>query len=685
MPSPNATPTPITPPRVPLIDPRTGLIDRAWYLFFLSLNNIASAVIDDSGITFSSESLLASYDAALQALAQEVETQPLPVNLSAELTKQIEAAGLIDCCSALVSQVAEMQKQIEALNLLPLPSQGTVTAVTATTPVVSSGGTTPDISMPAASTSVSGYLTSTDWNTFNGKAPATSGTSILYGNGSGGFNNVTIGTGVTFVGGTLSAAGSGGTVTSVSFTGGIISVATATTTPALTVAGTSGGIPYFSSGTTWATSAALAANAIVLGGGAGAAPATTTTGTGVVTALGVNTGTAGAFVVNGGALGTPSSGTVTNLTGTASININGTVGATTANTGAFTTLNATSAVIGSGGTSSAGNLLVGTTTDFTSTTVLGAADVEGYGIYPYVSAGTTNTAGLTGINWYTPTAFSGNNGTSTQNLFGISSIVNVKNTGSGGIGQVNGYGIQATSSVESSGVGAKVGARGITVVASRYSATDLSTRTDNAVFGLQINAQHAITAPNTIVSSNLQAVAGTVGNNSGRVALHVGTGSVLQVGTTSGAPTTVSTLAYSFLAQLYTVGRASGNTATVTTGAAFYFNGPTVAATGTMTTFYGLYLGSATVTGTLTNNWGVYSADTAATSYFGGTVGIGTTSPAATAILDVQSTTKGVRFPNMTTAQKTAITPAAGTVVFDTTLAKLCVYSGAAWQTITSI
>jgi hypothetical protein len=64
-------------------------------------------------------------------------------------------------------------------------------------------------------------------------------------------------------------------------------------------------------------------------------------GTGVATALGVNTGSSGAFVVNGGALGTPSSGTVTNLTGTASININGTVGATTANTGAFTTLSAT--------------------------------------------------------------------------------------------------------------------------------------------------------------------------------------------------------------------------------------------------------------------------------------------------------------------------------------------------------
>ena len=39
----------------------------------------------------------------------------------------------------------------------------------------------------------------------------------------------------------------------------------------------------------------------------------------------------------------------------------------------------------------------------------------------------------------------------------------------------------------------------------------------------------------------------------------------------------------------------------------------------------------------------------------------------------------------VTTAQKNAIpTPPAGLIVFDTTLAKLCVYSGAAWETITS-
>lgn len=147
MPSPNATPTPITPPRVPLIDSRTGLIDRAWYLFFLSLNNAATAAVDNPDVSPDASSLIASYDAALQTLAQDVGTQPAVVDLSAELQKQIDAAGIASQSSSLVSQVAEIQKQIDALNSMPAPSQGTVTAVTATAPAVSSGGTAPDISL----------------------------------------------------------------------------------------------------------------------------------------------------------------------------------------------------------------------------------------------------------------------------------------------------------------------------------------------------------------------------------------------------------------------------------------------------------------------------------------------------------------------------------------------------------
>ena len=121
MPSPNATPTPITPPRVPLIDPRTNLIDRAWYLFFLSLNNIATAVVDDVNLATDSASLIASYDAALRALAQEVETLPPVVTLPVP-----DVLG--DCCSALESQMAEMQKQIEALQVQPIVDTAAITA-----------------------------------------------------------------------------------------------------------------------------------------------------------------------------------------------------------------------------------------------------------------------------------------------------------------------------------------------------------------------------------------------------------------------------------------------------------------------------------------------------------------------------------------------------------------------------
>lgn len=133
------------------------------------------------------------------------------------------------------------------------------------------------------------------------------------------------------------AAGAVGTVTNVTWTGGIVSIANPTTVPAFTIAGTSGGIPYFSSGSTWATSAALAANAIVLGGGAGTAPATTTTASGIVTWIGTpssanlrsaltdETGTGAAYFQSGD-LGTPSAGTIsTGVTlGDVTMNVTGT-------------------------------------------------------------------------------------------------------------------------------------------------------------------------------------------------------------------------------------------------------------------------------------------------------------------------------------------------------------------------
>lgn len=50
---------------------------------------------------------------------------------------------------------------------------GTVTAVTATTPLSSTGGNAPDISISQANGSTDGFLSSTDWNTFNNKGNGT--------------------------------------------------------------------------------------------------------------------------------------------------------------------------------------------------------------------------------------------------------------------------------------------------------------------------------------------------------------------------------------------------------------------------------------------------------------------------------------------------------------------------------
>lgn len=69
-----------------------------------------------------------------------------------------------------------------------------------------------------------------------------------------------------------------------------------------------------------------------------------------------------------------------------------------------------------------------------------------------------------------------------------------------------------------------------------------------------------------------------------------------------------------------------------------------------------------------------------------GNVIINGTTDITSAQLQITSTTKGFLPPRMTTAQKNAIaSPAAGLVVYDTTLNKLCVRTASAWETITSV
>ena len=129
---------------------------------------------------------------------------------------------------------------------------GGVTSVTGTTPIASSGGATPDISISQATTSTNGYLSSVDWNTFNNKGSGTvtsvSGTLPISSSG-GATPDISISQATTSTNGYLSSIDwntfnnkGSGTVTSVSAltlgtTGTDLSstIATGTTTPVITL------------------------------------------------------------------------------------------------------------------------------------------------------------------------------------------------------------------------------------------------------------------------------------------------------------------------------------------------------------------------------------------------------------------------------------------------------------------
>lgn len=114
-------------------------------------------------------------------------------------------------------------------------------------------------------------------------------------------------------------------------------------------------------------------------------------GTGVLTALGVNVGTAGAFVVNGGALGTPSSGTLTNCTGLVSVLV--------ANEASDTTcfINFTTAATGELGIKTNTNMTFNSSTGVVTfaSSVLTTTDING-GTIDGTTIGASSAAAITG-------------------------------------------------------------------------------------------------------------------------------------------------------------------------------------------------------------------------------------------------------------------------------------------------
>lgn len=116
--------------------------------------------ISGSGATVASFSPTIAYVVAKLGIGKTVPTLALDVIGSGNFTGTVSvptgASGFqVPCYSDIAGFFA--------------PISTTVKSVTGTAPVVSSGGLNPAISIVQSSTSVSGYLSSTDWNTFNGK------------------------------------------------------------------------------------------------------------------------------------------------------------------------------------------------------------------------------------------------------------------------------------------------------------------------------------------------------------------------------------------------------------------------------------------------------------------------------------------------------------------------------------
>ena len=96
---PNPTVVPITQPRVPFLNSETGFVSREWYMFLLSLNqltsgsNVSLGDLQKGPPTLTVDEVNVIIDRAMGSIAPSQD-------------------GLLD-------QIAELQKQVEALAVLP--------------------------------------------------------------------------------------------------------------------------------------------------------------------------------------------------------------------------------------------------------------------------------------------------------------------------------------------------------------------------------------------------------------------------------------------------------------------------------------------------------------------------------------------------------------------------------------
>lgn len=119
-------PTQLTPPRVALIDERSGAISREWYRFFLSLLTATVDNQDETTLAPDANALLASYDAVFAEAVQSLEVTPNGSTAAADVDAKVNALGQATGVlppTATEDDIAVIQSQLQALALSPPPKE----------------------------------------------------------------------------------------------------------------------------------------------------------------------------------------------------------------------------------------------------------------------------------------------------------------------------------------------------------------------------------------------------------------------------------------------------------------------------------------------------------------------------------------------------------------------------------
>jgi hypothetical protein len=188
--------------------------------------------------------------------------------------------------------------------------------------------------------------------------------------------------------------------------------------------------------------------------------------------------------------------------------------------------------------------------------------------------------------------------------------------------------------------------------------TNNTTGSNNSFIGLNAGSSNTTGGSNTFISSS-SGFSNTTGGSNTFIGVNAG-----QNNTTGSNNTAIGINAGRFIA--------NGSTSNAITDNSIYigFNSKALANNQTNQIVIGY-----DVTGLGSNTTVLGNSSTTLTALYGAVI-TGGTSINASAQLQVDSTTKGVLFPRMTTTQKNAISsPAVGLIVYDTTLNKLCVYN----------